>query len=235
MISRRILTLPVALPLALIVVALLSPSARAQGRGSRGFAAGGGVRSGRRSGGRGRVLGGSAFLPAPYYHAYDDSGYWPPAAPAYPPSQAYQAFQGTYQDQAAVAPPAPPIEPLLMEERDGQWVRVLNGTELPTAAQAQAASAQAPKASATPEAPAQPPAKLPSAMIVFRDGHMEEVAKYMIQGNILYTSGDYWSTGSWTRKIRVADLDVPATLKINEQRGAKFDLPSGPGEIMVRF
>lgn len=72
-------------------------------------------------------------------------------------------------------------------------------------------------------------------MIVFRDGHMEEVEKYVIRGNVLYTSADYWTTGSWTRKIPVTDLDVPATLKLNQQRGAKFDLPSSPTEVMVRF
>jgi len=29
-------------------------------------------------------------------------------------------------------------------------------------------------------------------------------------------------------------LDIPATLKINRERGLKFSLPSGPGEIVVR-
>jgi len=29
-------------------------------------------------------------------------------------------------------------------------------------------------------------------------------------------------------------LDVPATLKLNEDRGAKFSLPSGPNEVMFR-
>lgn len=122
-----------------------------------------------------------------------------------------------------------------MEDRGGQWVRVPTGTQLPTATQAQASSAPTSSSPAAPAVAAQPIVKLPSAVIVFRDGHMEEVAKYVIRGNVLYTSADYWSTGSWTRKILVADLDVPATLKLNEQRGAKFDLPSGPSEIMVRF
>jgi hypothetical protein len=29
-------------------------------------------------------------------------------------------------------------------------------------------------------------------------------------------------------------LDVPATLKLNQERGAKFSLPSGPNEVMIR-
>jgi hypothetical protein len=217
------------LPIALLGLALLAPSAHAQGRGGRGFAGGGGARIGRRGFAGGAQRGyypGWGFLPGPYYYPEDDSGYWPPAAPAYP---AYPVAV------APPTPPAPPVEPLLMEDRDGQWVRIPTGSQLPTAAPAQTASAQPSSSSASPAIAAPPIVKLPSAVIVFRDGHTEEVNKYMIRGNVLYTSADYWTTGAWTRKILVADLDVPATLKVNQQRGAKFDLPSGPAEIMVRF
>jgi len=220
MLSRHTL----ALPIVLLSAALMAPSAHAQGRGGRGFA-GGGARIGRR-GFAGGYYPGWGFLPGPYYYPEDQSGYWPPAAPPYQPYQVVVA---------PPAPPAPPVEPLVMEDRGGQWVRVPTGTQLPTATQAQATSAPTSSSPAAPAVAAQPIVKLPSAVIVFRDGHMEEVAKYVIRGNVLYTSADYWSTGSWTRKILVADLDVPATLKLNEQRGAKFDLPSGPSEIMVRF
>jgi hypothetical protein len=115
-----------------------------------------------------------------------------------------------------------------MEERGGQWVRVPNGSELPTAGQAAQASGAAPAAT-------EPAAKLPSAVIVFKDGHREEVERYMIQGNVFYTGANYWTTGSWTRKIQMADLDVPATIKANEDRGAKFNLPTSSSEVMVRF
>ena len=82
---------------------------------------------------------------------------------------------------------------------------------------------------------AQPSPALPAAVLVFRDGHTEEVEKYVIQGGVINARSDYWSTGSWTRKIPIAELDVPATLKLNEERGGKFSLPSGPSEIVVRF
>ncbi len=72
-------------------------------------------------------------------------------------------------------------------------------------------------------------------MLVFRDGHREEVRKYTINGDVIYASADYWSTGSWTREIPVAALDIPATLKLNAESGAKFALPSGPNEIVMRF
>ncbi len=64
---------------------------------------------------------------------------------------------------------------------------------------------------------------------------MEELGKYMIQGVVLLTTADYWSTGSWTRKIPLAELDIPASLKLNRERGSKFNLPSGPNEVVVRF
>jgi hypothetical protein len=57
----------------------------------------------------------------------------------------------------------------------------------------------------------------------------------MNKGDVLYTSADYWNIGSRTRKILVAELDVPASVKLNAERGAKFNLPSGPNEIVVGF
>jgi hypothetical protein len=94
-------------------------------------------------------------------------------------------------------------------------------------------AASAASASAEPVAPS--PAQLPPAVLVFRDGHMEEVGKYMIQGGVLYATSDYWNTGSWTRKIPLKQLDIPASLKLNQSLGTKFNLPSGPNEVMVRF
>ena len=81
---------------------------------------------------------------------------------------------------------------------------------------------------------AKPPTELPPAVLVFRDGHQEEIGKYMITGATIYVSTDYWTSGSWTRKVQIAELDVPATLKLNQERGANFRLPSGPEEVIVR-
>jgi hypothetical protein len=50
----------------------------------------------------------------------------------------------------------------------------------------------------------------------------------------IYSKADYWTTGSWTSKIQIADLDVPATLKLNQERGAKFALPASPNEVFIR-
>ena len=81
---------------------------------------------------------------------------------------------------------------------------------------------------------AQAPSQLPPAVLVFRDGHQEEAAKYTIVGTAIWIKTDYWSTGSWARKIPIADLNLDATLHLNQERGAKFNLPSRPSEVIVR-
>ena len=100
----------------------------------------------------------------------------------------------------------------------------------------QPGSAQAPGArpnAASGQQSAQPPAVVRKTVLVFRDGHKEAVTKYVIKGNTLYASVDYWSTGSWMKEIPLSELNVPATLKLNQQRGVKFKLPSGPNEVVI--
>ncbi len=71
-------------------------------------------------------------------------------------------------------------------------------------------------------------------MLVFRDGHQEELSNYTIINGTLYTKSDYWSTGSWNKQIQLASLDIPATVKLNQERGLRFGLPASPNEIFVR-
>ena len=80
----------------------------------------------------------------------------------------------------------------------------------------------------------QPPRDLPPAVLVFHDGRKEEVSEYTIMSGTIYSKADYWTTGSWTRKIQIADLDVPATLKLNQERGANFSLPASANEVVIR-
>jgi hypothetical protein len=128
---------------------------------------------------------------------------------------------------------------LLLEFHDGQYVRIPTGGQLPNLPElTPAGSSKAPGirpgvASQKEASPPSPP--LPRAVLLFRDGHKEEIDRYVIENDVIYAGSDYWSTGSWTKKIPISQLDVPATLKLNQQRGGKFSLPSGPGEIAVRF
>ncbi len=79
-----------------------------------------------------------------------------------------------------------------------------------------------------------PPVELPPAILVFRDGHTEQAANYTIVGRTLTIKTDYWTTGAWTRIVALADMDLPATLKLNRDRGTKFSLPTRTGEVMMR-
>jgi hypothetical protein len=56
-------------------------------------------------------------------------------------------------------------------------------------------------------------------LLVFKDGHRLEVSNYAIMGTTVYVfAGD-------RRKIPVAELDVDATVRANDERGTDFHLP----------
>ena len=60
----------------------------------------------------------------------------------------------------------------------------------------------------------------PATVLVFRDGHSAEVRNYAIVGDTLFD----FSTDR-RKKIALADLDLVATQKQNEDRGVDFRLP----------
>ena len=142
---------------------------------------------------------------------------------------------------AAVTPTAAskPAESLLLERHGETWLRISpSGDAHAVAGERFDRSTSGAKSSATnPANRANDTAtavELPPAELVFRDGHTEQIRKYVIAGNTLVTAGDYWSTGAWTRRIPIADLNVPETLRLNRQRGTGFSLPSRAGEVMMR-
>jgi hypothetical protein len=57
-------------------------------------------------------------------------------------------------------------------------------------------------------------------LLVFRDGHSQEVSNYAIMGQTVYIFDEH------KQKIAVGDLDVPATVKANDDRGVEFRLPN---------
>jgi hypothetical protein len=84
--------------------------------------------------------------------------------------------------------------------------------------------AQAEKESAPPTPPAEAPvADQPQTVLIFKDGHQVEVQNYAVVGNMLYdlTPGRH-------RKIAIADLDLKATAKQNDDLGISFQLPPAP-------
>ena len=221
------------LPSWIVIVALCATSSRAQTRvmsGTRGPAPaphaapppGGHTTTIRISGPRSEHRGfhhpfrGTGFVGGygwPYF--YDDyaDSYEPEPAPVAQPAAA----------PAPVPVKAEPVpDPVLLELRGNQWVKVESFTSVQPAAPLYAPSPQVAVHQSAP------------AVLVYRDGHSEELSSYSIIGPLIYPKGDYWSSGNWTRKIQIADLDLPATLKQNQDRGVKFELPSGPDEVMIR-
>ena len=70
-------------------------------------------------------------------------------------------------------------------------------------------------------APPQPSAPAgPAIILVFKDGHRAEVYNYAIMGNTFYDLSDGRS-----HKIPLADLDLEATTRVNDENGVNFRLP----------
>ena len=179
--------------------------------------------------GQGRFFRRSAFGLFPYYYPYLDSeSYSEPAVVETPaPQQVFVQTTEAHAPKPAILP-----DPLLLEAQGDHWVRVTSsGTEFVQSGVAP--SSGTPSETRRVNEAISQPAALPPTVLVFRDGHQEEVKKYSIIGGVLYTGADYWKTGSWTRKVSIATLDVPATLKANQAHGVNFSLPSGPGEVII--
>jgi hypothetical protein len=65
-----------------------------------------------------------------------------------------------------------------------------------------------------------PKAELPPTQLVFRDKHTEAVRNYAIVGQT------FWILNAErARKIPLAELDIAATKKANDDRGVEFQLP----------
>ncbi|HEX3377582.1 MAG TPA: hypothetical protein VHS29_12020, partial [Candidatus Acidoferrales bacterium] len=199
----------IAIPALVLGLALFSPLAHAQRGGMRW--GGGGSHGGAVGGFRGGAVRGSrgGEFNREGRHRFED-GFGFPFAPFYYPDYFYDGYDGYYDSdldnrnsapldpqvqtrpQQVYQPPAPPPvpgDPLILENRDGRWVRIPTGGELMNAAVPPSAASDptpTPKAHGTAakttetEPPSLPPTPaLPPAVLVFRDGHTEEVQKYM--------------------------------------------------------
>ena len=171
----------------------------------------------------------SHITPRPFAIARGHHRFYPGYA-YYAPPYFYSDYE-PYDEYVPEPPPSPEptpqvkiepaLDPVLLELHGSQWVKVANFTEPSKSA----AGVPAQQISTKP---------LPPAVLVFRDGHTEEVSSYSIIGQTIYAKADYWRTGKWTRSIQLAKLNIPATIEQNHARGLNFELPSSPDEIMLR-
>jgi hypothetical protein len=139
--------------------------------------------------------------------------------------------------QPAAAPPAPvsspPAQPLLIELRGDRYVQISGEAD----SQSQIidrtlASSIGPEKDAEAQHSSRPP-HYTITVLLFRDGHREEVSNYTIVDGFLYASSSYYTAGAWIRKVELSSLDLPETIASNQSHGVQFRLPSAPNEVIV--
>lgn len=152
-----------------------------------------------------RVIAVPVAVPVYYPYAYDNPADYPSDAQYQPqPMEAQPPAQTIFENRPGYqAPPIQPSEPSSKPENN-QGAR--SQTTNPAVSDA-----------AVPDEP--------TTILVFRDGHQLEIGNYAIVGNTLYNLAG----ASKAHKILLADLDLDATAKINEERGYEFRLPKPEG------
>jgi hypothetical protein len=133
-----------------------------------------------------------------------------------------------------------PAEPLMIELKGDQYVRVksaaANSEAQPIAQDTHLARDDAPPSTVARASTRSPHAPdLPPAILIFRDGHSEQVRDYTIADGVLYAHGDFYTDGYWNKQIALASLDLPQTVQANASRNVQFTLPSSPNEVITRF
>lgn len=205
---RRELKLTRNMPRILIIAllaGLLSPMSAAQMRGRAGISVGNAGFRHFRSGGYGYPF---------FYGDYGDYAGEPPAAPVVVEKRIIQ--------------PERPTEPLLIEWQGDRFVRY--GGARSTGAQspdyAEVASARVSGSAISRD--------LPPAVLVYRDGHREQVCDYVITGGVLYARSAYSQGGPSMRNIQLSTLDLSATLRANQDSGVRFVLPERSNDVVTR-
>jgi hypothetical protein len=120
-----------------------------------------------------------------------------------------------------------PAQPLLIELQGDRYVRVTSLEAKQTEIIDRTEPSPEPNSLRTVAAPP------PAAVLLFRDGHREEISNYMIAGGVLYIAADYYATGSWNRRIEISSLNLSGTVQSNHSRGTKFRLPQSPNEVII--
>lgn len=211
-------------------------------RGGHGGMAGGGVRGGPVGAPRGGAYGGGAYHGGYGHGAYGHSGHYSYNSGhsryyygRYPwgwgygwygyPSASWGVYGGVGWSGAYDSDPA---------QADPAYVYVYPDTTNNYVADAQqreidrldeeVARLRAERDSGAGYSKAQPSAKAQiraETVLVYRSHHTEEIENYAIVGQTLWVF-----TEQRARKIPLAELDVPATIKANDARGIDFQLPT---------
>jgi hypothetical protein len=150
------------------------------------------------------------FVSGGFFPGYSFYGPYYPYYPYYYPmfgdySSSYDSSEANYQQQRQMASEIDRLSNEVARLREAQEMR---------AYAAPAPAPQPPPRSQAEQEPARPTA------LVFRDRRMEEVNNYAIVGQTLWIFSEQRA-----RKVPLAELDLPATTKLNEERGVEFRVP----------
>jgi hypothetical protein len=207
------------------VLAALTPCMSAQRTAFHGFNRGGGAHS----------FSYPLALSDPLYSDFLSSTGYPVASQ--PPVIILQAAPAQPAAPATERVSAPP-QPLMIELQGDRYVRV-SGEESSSAEMIGPETIDQIRVSRPARRPSDaadrstPAADIAPAILVFRDGHREEVTGYTIADGVLYARADYYTAGSWNQKIELSSLNLPETIQSNRSRGVKFQLPTASNEIIV--
>lgn len=173
------------------------------------------------------------------HHGYPRGGYYPlglfdplyadylsdeyPAA-----SQPPLIVMQTPSPSAAPEPLSAPTQPLMIELQGDRYVQVSG--DQPSRSQM---IDPMPVGRSVPHSALITRSQPDSAVLVYRDGHREEVTGYTIADGRLYVTSNYSTTGFWIQNIELSALNVPETVATNSSRGLHFQLPSAPNEVIV--
>jgi hypothetical protein len=160
-----------------------------------------------------------------HHHQHHDHNFVGGAYPVYVPVPVvvdpYSMDQAS-PDQETDEPPVVQGPTVFERRAPGDVSATESLTAAPTAEEPAPAApdtspVQPESASSQPAQPQEP------SVLVFRDGHQLEVQNYAIVGDFLY---DF--TPGHAHKVPLSQLDLPATVKANDDRGLDFTLPASP-------
>jgi hypothetical protein len=155
-----------------------------------------------------------------------------PLFPSKPTPSNSQPFRHRHQHFTGAVPVYVPYSPLVMappedeqppsdeDDRGGPTIFDRRGQGTPRRP-TESLYARRDDSSADVQADAKPAEDQPQTLLVFKDGHEDQVRNYAVVGNMLYdlTPGRH-------RKIALADLDLKATAQQNDDMGISFQVPA---------
>jgi len=129
--------------------------------------------------------------------------------PVYVPYAYPVAVEAESQEMTEPEPPAPTI----FERRPAIDSRYGSQSAMPERQAVASATVQE-------MSPADARQQIP-VVLIYRDGHEQEVGNYAIVGQTLYDLGTFVA-----HKIPLAELNLKATIKANDDRGVEFAVPA---------